>query len=281
MMMIKRLITGVFALFLCAQVAAEERLVVAGGSLSELVYAIGAGSEVVAVDQTTFYPPETKQLPQIGYWKELNIEGILSLRPDTFITWNDAGPKLVMEQLTHHKVKVISLPRTPATIERMYQNIRMLSGELKRTEQGEVLINGIQTRLDAVAKSNALQKQSARVMFLLSVGSNSPQVAGAGSVAEAVLKLAGGTNVATHEQYKAYSGEAIVAANPDVIVVTSQSMASDVQKKKLGNVSGITHTAAWKNQRIIEVDQSLILGMGPRVVEAVEQLHQQLYPNNP
>lgn len=281
MMIIKRLITAVFALFLCAQVAAEQRLVVAGGSLSELVYAIGAGSEVVGVDQTTFYPPETKQLPQIGYWKELNVEGILSLRPDTFITWSDAGPKLVLEQLTHHKVKVISLSRTPATIERMYQNIRILSDELKRTQQGEALINGIQSRLDAVAKSNAQQKQPVRVMFLLSVGSNSPQVAGAGSVAEAVLKLAGGTNVATHEQYKAYSGEAIVAANPDVIVVTSQSMASDVQKKKLGNVAGITHTAAWKNQRIIEVDQSLILGMGPRIVEAVEQLHQQLYPNSP
>ncbi|QBH95549.1 hemin ABC transporter substrate-binding protein [Limnobaculum zhutongyuii] len=281
MMIIKRLITAVFALFLCGQVAAEQRLVVAGGSLSELVYAIGAGSEVVGVDQTTFYPPETRQLPQIGYWKELNVEGILSLRPDTFITWSDAGPKLVLEQLTHHKVKVINLPRTPTTIERMYQNIRMLSGELKRTQQGEALINGIQSRLEAVAKSNAQQKQPVRVMFLLSVGSNSPQVAGAGSVAEAVLKLAGGTNVATHEQYKAYSGEAIVAANPEVIVVTSQSMASDVQKKKLGNVAGIAHTAAWKNQRIIEVDQSLILGMGPRIVEAVEQLHQQLYPNNP
>ncbi|MBK5144539.1 ABC transporter substrate-binding protein [Budviciaceae bacterium BWR-B9] len=281
MMKIKRLMTGILALFLCGQTVAEEKLVIAGGSLSELVYAIGAGNQVVGVDQTTFYPPETNQLPQIGYWKQLNVEGILSLRPTTFITWEDAGPKLVMEQLSKHQVKVLTLPRTPATIERMYQNIRTLSKALQHSEQGEALINGIQTRLDAVANSNAQQKQPVRVMFLLSVGGNSPQVAGAGSVAEAVLKLAGGSNVATHEQYKSYSGEAIIAANPDVIVVTSQSMSSEAQRKQLGNIAGINRTAAWKNQRIIEVDQSLILGMGPRVVEAVEQLHQQLYPNSP
>lgn len=281
MMITKRLITGIFALFLCGQAAAEEKLVIAGGSLSELVYAIGAGDRVVGVDQTTFYPPETKQLPQIGYWKQLNVEGILSLRPTTFISWEDAGPKLVMEQLSKHNVKVLTLPRTPATIERMYENIRTLSKELKHSEQGEALINSIQTRLDTVAKSNAQQKQPVRVMFLLSVGGNSPQVAGAGSVAEAVLKLAGGNNVATHEQYKSYSGEAIIAANPDAIVVTSQSMALEAQRKQLGNIAGISRTAAWKNQRIIEVDQSLILGMGPRVVEAVELLHQQLYPTSP
>ncbi|MBK5073389.1 ABC transporter substrate-binding protein [Budviciaceae bacterium CWB-B4] len=281
MMITKRLITAIFALFLFGQVAAEEKLVIAGGSLSELVYAIGAGDRVVGVDQTTFYPPETKQLPQIGYWKQLNVEGILSLRPTTFISWEDAGPKLVMEQLSKHNVKVLTLPRTPATIERMYENTRTLSKELKHSEQGEALINGIQTRLDSVAKRNAQQKQPVRVMFLLSVGGNSPQIAGAGSVAEAVLKLAGGNNVATHEQYKSYSGEAIIAANPDAIVVTSQSMASEAQRKQLGNIAGISRTAAWKNQRIIEVDQSLILGMGPRVVEAVEQLHQQLYPNSP
>ncbi|MFV0549947.1 MAG: hemin ABC transporter substrate-binding protein [Limnobaculum xujianqingii] len=281
MMITKRLITAIFALFFFGQVAAEEKLVIAGGSLSELVYAIGAGDRVVGVDQTTFYPPETKQLPQIGYWKQLNVEGILSLRPTTFISWEDAGPKLVMEQLSKHNVKVLTLPRTPATIERMYENIRTLSKELKHSEQGEALINGIQTRLDSVAKRNAQQKQPVRVMFLLSVGGNSPQIAGAGSVAEAVLKLAGGNNVATHEQYKSYSGEAIIAANPDAIVVTSQSMASEAQRKQLGNIAGISRTAAWKNQRIIEVDQSLILGMGPRVVEAVEQLHQQLYPNSP
>ncbi len=54
---------------------------------------MGAGERVVGVDETTSYPPETAKLPHIGYWKQLSSEGILSLRPDSVITWQDAGPR--------------------------------------------------------------------------------------------------------------------------------------------------------------------------------------------
>lgn len=116
-------------------------------------------------------------------------------------------------------------------------------------------------------------------MFLLSPGGGVPQIAGTESVAGTILSLAGGQNIASHAEYKTYSGEAIIAANPDVIVVTTQSFAAADGKKQLGNVAGVTRTAAWKNQRIVEIDQSLILGMGPRIIDAVEFLQQQLYPN--
>ncbi len=66
-------------------------------SLTELIYAMGAGKRVVGVDETTSYPPETARLPHIGYWKQLSSEGILSLRPDSVITWQDAGPQIVLE----------------------------------------------------------------------------------------------------------------------------------------------------------------------------------------
>ena len=77
----------------------SERWVIAGGSITELVYAIGAGNKVVGVDETTSYPEQTQTLPHIGYWKQLSTEGILSLRPSTFVTWDDAEPKMVLRQL--------------------------------------------------------------------------------------------------------------------------------------------------------------------------------------
>ena len=107
-------------------------------------------------------------------------------------------------------------------------------------------------------------------------GGSAPQVAGKGSVADAILSLAGAENVATHQQYKSYSAESLIAANPEVIVVTSQMVDGDINR--LRSIAGITHTAAWKNQRIITVDQNLILGMGPRIADVVESLHQQLWP---
>ena len=77
----------------------NERIVVAGGSLTEIVFALGAGDQVVGVDKTSNYPDTTKQLPQIGYWKLLNVEGILSLSPSLFITLNDVEPENVINQI--------------------------------------------------------------------------------------------------------------------------------------------------------------------------------------
>ncbi|MFB5078896.1 hemin ABC transporter substrate-binding protein [Raoultella sp. C349492] len=274
--MMKKLLFALLTLCAACATYASERIVVAGGSLSELIYALEAGNQVVGVDETTSWPPETARLPHIGYWKQLSSEGILSLRPDVFITWRDAGPQIVLDQLRTQKVNVVTLPRVPATVEQMYANIRQLAKTLRVPERGDALVNQIHQRLERVQHSVAAQKAPVRAMFILSAGSSAPQVAGKGSVADAILTLAGARNVASHEQYKSYSAESLIAANPEVIVVTSQMVDGDINR--LRAVAGITHTAAWKNQRIVTVDQALILGMGPRVADAVESLHQQFWP---
>lgn len=275
--MMKKIAIGLMALACAFSAQAAERIVVAGGSLTELIYAIGAGSRVVGVDETTSYPPETQALPHIGYWKQLSSEGILSLRPDSFITWLDASPQLVFDQLRTQKVNVLTLPRVPATVEQMYANIHTLAKNLHADERGNQLVNSLRQRLDAVAQSSAGKPAPIKAMFILSAGGSAPQVAGKGSVADAIMTLAGAQNVAQHPQYRSYSAEALIAANPEVIVVTSQMVDGDINR--LSAIAGITRTAAWKNQRIVMLDQALILGMGPRVADAVETLHRQFWPN--
>lgn len=263
----------------------SERWVIAGGSITELVYAIGAGDKIVGVDETTSYPEQTQALPHIGYWKQLSTEGILSLRPSTFVTWDDAEPKMVLRQLAQHNVDVIALPRTPATFDLMLKNIRTLAASLDKKTEAEALIHTLQSRLAVIAEKNNHIKQKVKVLFFLSPGGGIPQVAGKNSVADAILALAGGDNIATHENYRIYSAEAIIAANPEVIVITTQSQQNHIggirASEGLASVPGVSMTQAWKNQRIIEIDQSLILGMGPRIVDAVELLHQQFYPADP
>ncbi|MGL6020254.1 MAG: heme/hemin ABC transporter substrate-binding protein [Gibbsiella quercinecans] len=274
----KRLVIALLAGWLCAAAQAQERLVVVGGSLVEIVYALGAGDRVVGVDQTTSYPPQTQALPHVGYWLQLSAEGLLALRPDKLITWQDAEPRSVLEQLRQQHVDIITLPRTPATAEQLLGNIRTLSTALGAVEKGQALINDISQRLATVSRKAATQPAPVKVLFMLSVGGGSPQVAGSGTVADGVLRLAGGRNVATHSQYRTYSGEAIIAADPDVIVVTTQSLAGGGGKKLLGNIPGVAQTAAWRNNHIVTIDQALILGMGPRIAQAAEQLYQGFYP---
>ncbi len=275
--MMKKLAIGLLALTCALSAQAAERIVVAGGSLSELIYAMGAGDRVVGVDETTSYPPETAALPHIGYWKQLSSEGILSLRPSRFITWQDAGPQLVFDQLRAQKVDVVTLPRVPATVEQMYANIHALAKTLNEDDKGNALVNNIRQRLANVAQSTASQPAPVTALFILSAGGSAPQVAGQGSVADAIMTLSGAKNVAQHPQYRSYSAEALIAANPQVIIVTSQMVEGDINR--LSTIAGITRTAAWKNKRIITLDQALILGMGPRVADAVETLHRQLWPN--
>mgnify|MGYP003621596635 FL=1 len=275
--MIKKIAIGLLALACSLSAQAAERIVVAGGSLVELIYAMDAGNRVVGVDETTSFPPQTEALPHIGYWKQLSSEGILSLRPDSFITWQDAGPQLVFDQLRAQKVNVVTLPRIPATVEQMYANIHTLAKNLGAVEQGNALVNNLRQRLENVARSSASKPAPVKALFILSAGGSAPQVAGKGSVADAIMALAGAQNVAQHSQYRSYSAEALIAANPEVIVVTSQMVEGDINR--LSTVAGITRTAAWKNQRIVTLDQALILGMGPRVADAVETLHRQFWPN--
>lgn len=275
--MMKRIAIGLLALACSFSAQAAERIVVAGGSLVELIYAMDAGNRVVGVDETTSFPPQTEALPHIGYWKQLSSEGILSLRPDSFITWQDAGPQLVFDQLRAQKVNVVTLPRIPATVEQMYANIHTLANNLGAVEQGNALVNNLRQRLENVARSSASKPAPVKALFILSAGGSAPQVAGKGSVADAIMALAGAQNVAQHSQYRSYSAEALIAANPEVIVVTSQMVEGDINR--LSTVAGITRTAAWKNQRIVTLDQALILGMGPRVADAVETLHRQFWPN--
>lgn len=111
----KKLFTAVLALSWAFSVTAAERIVVAGGSLTELIYAMGAGERVVGVDETTSYPPETAKLPHIGYWKQLSSEGILSLRPDSVITagcWtaNCARPTAGAKSQRRHSAACTSHP---------------------------------------------------------------------------------------------------------------------------------------------------------------------------
>lgn len=271
--MMKKTLTGLLLLCVTAIGHTSDRIVVAGGSLTEMIYALGAGDRVVGVDETTSWPPQTARLAHIGYWKQLSSEGILSLHPDTFMTWQDAGPAVVLEQLRAQKINVVTLPRVPATLEQMFANIQTLGHILGAEEKSHALIANLRQRLDKVREENA-GKSPVRAMFILSAGGSAPQVAGKGSVADAILTLAGAQNVATHQQYKGYSAEALLAANPDVIIVTREMVQGDLQR--LSTVAGLTRTAAWKNQRIITLDQALILGMGPRIADAVETLHQQL-----
>lgn len=254
----------------------NERIVVAGGSLTEIVFALGAGDQVVGVDKTSNYPEAVKQLPQIGYWKLLNIEGILSLSPSLFITLNDVEPENVIDQINQAKVDVLTLQRVPGTLDLLYSNIEKISARLNKQAEGKQLISKIQNNLSEIQKKILTHPNKAKILFLMSMGGTN-SVAGKNTTADALITIAGGENLATHSSYKSYTAESIIAMNPEVIVLNTYSIDQLGGIDKINTIPGITETAAFKNHRIITIDDSYLFGIGPRIDEVANILYQGFY----
>lgn len=257
--------------------SANERIVVAGGSLTEIIFALGAGDQVVGVDKTSNYPEEVNKLPQIGYWKLLNIEGILSLKPSLFITLNDIEPDNVISQVTQAKVDVLSLQRVPGTLDLLYSNIEKIANKLNKQSQGQELINKIKSNLSKIQEKISTHPNKVKVLFLMSMGGTN-SVAGKNTTADALINIAGGENLATHTSYKSYTAESLIALNPEVIIFNSHSIDQLGGKDKVNTIPGITETNAFKNNRIMIIDDSYLFGIGPRVDEVADILYQGFYP---
>ena len=257
--------------------SANQRIVIAGGSLTEIVFALGAGDEVVGVDKTSSYPEKVKQLPQIGYWKLLNIEGVLSLKPTLFITLNDVEPDNVIEKVSESKVDVLALQRVPGTIELLYENITKIASKLNKQKEGELLINRIKTNLADIQTKIATHPQKTKVLSLMSMGGTN-SVAGKNTTIDALIAIAGGENLAKHNSFKSYTAESIIAINPEVIILNKYSIDQLGGLDKIATIPGITETGAFKNNRITIIDDSYLFGIGPRVDEAAKLLFQSFYP---
>ena len=105
----KKLLAILIAFPLMAS-AAADRVVALGGDITEIVYALGAGKSLVARDSTSLAPSEAKSLPDVGYLRQLNAEGILAMRPDRVLASDQAQPSLALQQIQRSGVAVTTIP---------------------------------------------------------------------------------------------------------------------------------------------------------------------------
>ncbi len=265
------------ALCLPAAAAAQERIVVAGGDLTEIVFALGAGDRVVGVDTTSVYPRETDALAKVGYMRQLSAEGVLSLAPDMAIVSADAGPPVVLSQLGEAGVDVVAAPDLVG-VEAIGAKIAAVGAALGLEEEAGALAGRVAADLDAVLARVAGLPTRPRVLFVLTVQGGGPMVAGTDTAADEMIRMAGGENVVTgFEGYKPLSREALIAAAPEVVLMMESHAGT------LGGVEGVLArpefalTPAGRDGRGIEMDGMLLLGFGPRTPEAVRELARLLH----
>lgn len=249
-----------------------SRIITVGGSVTEIVFALGAGEQVIARDSSSLYPPEVDELDEIGYIRQLSAEPIVALDPTLIITTPDAGPEEAVEQLQAVGVTFLVVPNEDS-IAGVIEKTQTIAQALGREEAGEVII----TQLEAdYAQAQALLEtveSRPRVMFIYARGAGAVSVAGTNTSAETMIALAGGENaVSEYEGYRPITAEAVVASAPDVILLMTRGLDSLDGVAGLLEQPGIAQTPAGENERVIAMDDLYLLGFSTRTGTAVLDL---------
>jgi iron complex transport system substrate-binding protein len=258
--------------------SASDRIVSIGGSITEILYALGAGDRIVAVDTTSLYPEAAPRLPQVGYLRSLAAEPIIALKPTLILADGDAGPPAVIKQIREAGVRIEITPKDPS-VANVYEKIRIVSELIGKEEKGIDLAEAIRRDLRALAKAVAAAPERPRVLFLLSVGRGSPLAGGNDTHADTIIALSGAVNAAAgFTGYKPMPPEGVVAARPDVILVVDRTAAALGGEKAILARAEIAATPAGRAQRLIAMDGLLLLGFGPRTALAARELATRLHP---
>lgn len=257
--------------------ADPARVVSLGGSVSEVVAALGAADRLVARDTTTTFPESLTALPDVGYVRALSPEGVLSVNPTLILAEEGAGPPETITVLQAAGVAFHTIPGTPSP-EGVAAKITAVAAALDLEPEGEALKAQVAQGFAGVAALRASVTTPKRVLFVLSLQGGRVMAGGTGTEAEGIIALAGGVNAASgFDGYKPMTDEAVLAAAPEVIVMMDREGALAIPDAEVLAQPALAATPAAANRAIVRMDGMLLLGFGPRTPDAARALHAALY----
>jgi len=258
--------------------SAPERVISIGGSITEIIFALGQQQRVIAVDSTSRHPAAAQQRPDVGYMRALAAEALLALEPDHIIAVADAGPPRVLAQLRAAGTPMTIVPDEPSP-DGVVDKISTVARVLGVEAAGRALARRFERELAQVRGALAGIESTPSVLFLLSPGGGAPLVAGRETSAAGIIELAGGRNaVEQFEGYKPLTPEATVTVAPQFLLVTNQTLAALGGREALLSRPALAAAPAGRAGRLIAMDALLLLGFGPRTPAAVRELAQALHP---
>ena len=253
------------------------RLISIGGALTEIVYLLNANQALVGVDTTSIYPEPATKLPNVGYARALSSEGILALRPSQVIAIEDAGPPDVLKQITRAGIP-LEILQSNHQFEGVTDRVQKIGGLIHQADAAKDLLNKLNLEWKKTQQQVANSKvKKISVLFILSQSPTQAMVGGQKTSADAVISYAGAINaIAGFTGFKPLTPEAVIAANPDVILMTDQGI------KAVGGIGGVLRfpgidkTAAGKQRKIVSLETMYMLGFGPRMPAAIADLNKLL-----
>lgn len=255
-----------------------QRIVSLAPAVTEILYAIGAGPQVVGRTEYDNYPPEVASLPSVGGFTadSISVETILALEPD-LVLGGDRQQEEIASALEGSGIPVyVTAPETLAEIEASILTL----GEITGNEEGaEAVVGEMQSRMAAVAEKVEAIPTEERLTVFYEVWHEPLMTASNATYIGELVEQAGGSNIfgGLEESYPTVSAEQIITLNPQAIAGPS-SHGDQLTAEAIAARPGWENLAAVQNGAIYILDGDPISRPGPRVVEALEQLAAFLYP---
>ena len=263
----------------CSKAKDTSRIVVAGGSITEILFFLNESKNIVAVDTTSNYPEDAKNYPSIGYVRALSAEGVLSLKPTLIIGEKDMGPENVLEQLKKTKIelRVLDEKNSVKGIQDKVSCIASILGKNKDDNfDKNISLEKSVSKLKVISKANS--KKNIRGLVILMMQGTSPVVAGRNTSGGDFLKMIGSKNtMSSFEGWKPAGKEAILLSNPNFILITKRATKSYGSLNSFLKESGIEMTEAARTQNVFSLDGMSFLGFGPRTINSGLEISDKIY----
>ncbi len=256
---------------------AASRILTVGSDVTEIVDALGAGARIVAVDRGSKYPASMAQKPNVGYRRQLAVEGLLALRPDLILLAEDSGPPEALDVLKSLAIPVVFIPQdnSPHGIAR---KISLIAASLDAEDKGKAVSGEVLAAFQAAADLASKIPPERRKKVVFFHGLVKLSAAGAGTSADAIIRYAGGLNPMDVVQgYKPASEEKLIEMAPDVILMMGDGKGGPTPEQVFGN-RALAATPAAANKALIVLDGAYMIGFGPRTADAIRDLSKALYP---
>jgi iron complex transport system substrate-binding protein len=247
------------------------RIVSLAPSVTETLFALGAGPEVVGVSQYCDYPPQVRDLPRVGSFLTPNLEAILALRPTLVVGLELSSDVRQIRALNSMGYPVLLV--SDDSLQQIEDSIERVGARIQREDAAHQLVALIKAQLAAVQEQLA---NVAPVRGLMLVGHQPIVAVGTGTYLDELLRIARTDNIAdaAGEQWPQLSIEYIIAMRPAVILdgaMGSDPSSSDFWQK-------YPSIPAVRDHRVVGYPQDPILHAGPRVGQSLELIARMIHP---
>jgi iron complex transport system substrate-binding protein len=259
--------------------APAQSIISMAPSNTEILFAIGAGPQVVGRDEFSDYPSEAMDITSIGGgFGEYNLEVIASLQPDLILA-SFLQPLELIQSLEDLGFNVFVIPN-PSEMEGLFENLLVVGELTGNSLQAQSLVESLRKRATDVEEKVSKIEDPLLVFYELDATEpNAPWTAGPGTFIDTLINMAGGVNLGSSLQgeWVQISIEEILIQDPDVIVLGTYTWGGITPEDVIAR-SGWEALSAVQLGRVYTFDDNLVSRPGPRMVDGLEQMARLLYP---